>query len=51
MRAGLLIAAILAQADGYVMNAPTPTGTRSGVQMFGGKKKITVKKPKVKEPI
>ena len=51
MRAGLVLAAFLLAADGYVMNAPTPTSTRSGVQMFGGKKKITVKKPKVKEPM
>merc|ERR1712072_407130 len=46
-----LLAAFVATSAGYVMNAPSPTSTCSGVQMFGGKKKITVKKPKVKEPM
>ena len=45
MARALLLAAFVATSAGYVMNAPSPTSTRSGVQMFGGKKKITVSKP------
>ena len=46
MARALLLAAFVATSAGYVMNAPSPTSTRSAVQMFGGKKKITVNKPK-----
>lgn len=45
MARAFLLAAFVATSAGYVMNAPSPTSTRSGVQMFGGKKKITVSKP------
>jgi hypothetical protein len=50
MARALLLAAFVATSAGYVMNAPSPTSTRSAVQMFGGKKKITVNKPKPVKP-